>query len=330
MNPSVRLPAHAPWFASLLCLLGTLAGAAPIRDLAADVELLPGRFVAGSQPDGNSVLIHAEDGLIVFDAGRHPEHADALLAAATSAAPAALTLVNSHWHLDHSGGLIRLRARYPQAELFASTAIEQARHGFLARYRAQLQAFAEHPVAGGPSAEVIRSETDLIDGSAAMQPSEVVSGARDVLWYGRDIHLGLGRGVSGGDVWLFDRASRVLAAGDLVTQPAPLFDTGCASRWSRDLATLSEQPFEMLVPGHGAPMNRAAFESWRRDFDALVHCAASDAPRAACREGWLSGQAARLSEVDHSLAAELLNYYLDGPLSAEGQAQRCAGDDAAD
>ena len=321
----------------LSCLLVALLGlswwgvsaaavaAVPVQ-LTEAVTLLRGRFVAGSQPDGNSVLLRGPDSVIVFDAGRHPEHADALLDSLKGAAAASVVLVNSHWHLDHSGGLIRLRAAYPDAPLYASPAIDAARRGFLAHYRAQLQSFAERPVPGAPNAEVIRSETALIDGSDSMQPTHPVTDTGTLELAGRTVVLGLGSGVSGGDVWLFDPATRVLLAGDLVTQPAPLFDTACARRWLSDLDALAAQPFDMLVPGHGAPMRRAAFDAWRHDLAELVNCAAQGREVATCRDGWLGGQASALAEVDHALAYELLGYYLSGPLTAAGQAERCATD----
>lgn len=300
------------------------APAAPAQQLADDVDLLPGRFVAGAQPDGNSVLIRGDRGVIVFDAGRHPEHADTLLQRIRECGAEQVVLINSHWHLDHAGGLLRLRAAFPDAPLYASAAIHEARQGFLANYRAQLQGFAAKPVPGGPSAELIRSETALIDGADAMAPSVVVERSESIELFGHTMRLGLGHGVSGGDVWLFDATSRVLAAGDLVTQPAPLFDTACAARWSDDLAALEVQPFDVLVPGHGAAMDRETFRAWRRDFDALMACSAAGRPASECRDAWLSGQAARLSEVDLNLAGELLDYYLAGPLSVEGQRTRCA------
>lgn len=308
-----------------IATLFALAGSCGATEaLAPGVALLHGRFVSGAQPDGNSVLIHADEGVIVFDAGRHPAHAEALLAALAAAKPSAVALVNSHWHLDHSGGLIRLRAAYPAAQLHASAAIETARQGFLANYRAQLQQFAAQPVAGGPSAAVIRSETALIDGSAAMQPDVVVDASHEKVLLGRRLKLGLGSGVSGGDVWLLDPTSGVLLAGDLVTQPAPLFDTACAARWSQDLAALAEEDFVLLVPGHGAAMDRAAFTAWRHGFDALVACATAARPATECRDGWMQGPAAALSTADRALAGQLLDYYLGGPLTAEAQQRQCA------
>ena len=69
--------------------------------------------------------------------------------------------------------------------------------------------------------------------------------------------------VTAGDVWLFDPATHVLASGDLVTLPAPLFDTACAEHWRGALDRLAAVDFKILVPGHGAPMHRADFATYR-------------------------------------------------------------------
>ena len=53
---------------------------------------------------------------------------------ATCALPI-VAIVNSHWHLDHVSGNAALRAAYPRAQVYASDAIRDAMHGFLADYR---------------------------------------------------------------------------------------------------------------------------------------------------------------------------------------------------
>ena len=51
----------------------------------AAAQLVPGAFLIEgeatpiSQPDGNTIVIAAPKGLIVFDTGRHPQHAQAIL-----------------------------------------------------------------------------------------------------------------------------------------------------------------------------------------------------------------------------------------------------------
>ena len=102
------------------------------------------------------------------------------------------------------------------------------------------------------------------------------------------LRFGLERNaVSGGDVWMLDERSGVLASGDLVTLPAPLLDTACAQGWSEALRRLEALAFTRLVPGHGAPMSHAQFTRYRHAFDRLLACAASDAAASACRDGWM-------------------------------------------
>jgi glyoxylase-like metal-dependent hydrolase (beta-lactamase superfamily II) len=131
--------------------------------------------------------------------------------------------------------------------------------------------------------------------------------------------------VTAGDVWLFDPASRVLASGDLVTLPAPLFDTACADRWKSALDRLGEVDFKVLVPGHGATMGRADLATYRRAFDRLLVCAASKSAKQACVDGWMSDAAALIPAEDEKLARSLLDYYVDGNLRASNIRSACSG-----
>src|SRR5690348_10203427 len=65
--------------------------------VAPDVDLIAGTFVAGTQPDGNTVIFKAADGLIVFDTGRHPAHTQQVIDFATAAKLPVVAIVNSHW-----------------------------------------------------------------------------------------------------------------------------------------------------------------------------------------------------------------------------------------
>ena len=47
-----------------------------------------------------------------------------------------VAIVNSHWHLDHSGGIATLREAYPGVQVYASNAIDNALPGFLAGEKA--------------------------------------------------------------------------------------------------------------------------------------------------------------------------------------------------
>jgi hypothetical protein len=185
-----------------------------VEHIAAGVDLISGRFVPGQQPDGNSVLFLAPEGLIVMDTDRHAEHTQQLLDYAKNA----------------------------------------------------------------------------------------------------------------GDVWVFDPATRVLAAGDLVTLPVPFLDTACPARWQTALDTLSATDFAVLIPGHGAPMQREQLESYRAAYAQLIDCAASAKSKSACIDGWIGDAGDLIATQDQAFARQLMDYYMDNALrvSAAVMAKRCS------
>ncbi len=290
------------------------AGAATL--IAPGIYLIPGEAAANRQPDGNSVVIAAPQGLIVFDTGRHADHSQVILDFARAQARPIAAIVNSHWHLDHVGGNPRLRAEFPDLRVFASSAIDAARAGFLADYRAQLMTEISLS-AKNPEAQVsMRAEVALIDAGVALGPTDVIDKSVRLSIAGRPLQLNLeARAVTAGDVWVFDPKTRVLLAGDLVTLPAPFFESACPARWRDSLANLDKAPFTWLVPGHGAPMQRKQFEIYRRAFSRLLDCAAGNAEKADCIDGWVNDAAPLVSSSkDVSYARTLIGYYLDNYL----------------
>jgi glyoxylase-like metal-dependent hydrolase (beta-lactamase superfamily II) len=128
--------------AFVAALIGTFSISAFANDtvpIAPGVDLIRGVFVAGRQPDGNSVIFRVADGLVVMDTGRHAEHTQRVIDYAHAAKLPIKAVINSHWHLDHIGGNPRIRAAYPDVQVYASAAIDEAMHGFLADYRKQLE-----------------------------------------------------------------------------------------------------------------------------------------------------------------------------------------------
>ncbi|HJT97775.1 MAG TPA: MBL fold metallo-hydrolase [Rhodanobacteraceae bacterium] len=280
--------------------------------VAPGVDLISGTFVAGTQPDGNTIVFEGDGGLVVFDTGRHREHTQQIVDFATAAKKPVVAIVNSHWHLDHVGGNVLLRQTYPEVRIYASGAIDDALHGFLANYRSQLEdAIAK---AGDEAAKTApwRAEIALIDAGASLAPDERIaaSGTRTIAE--RTFRVGFeSHAVTAGDVWLYDPKTRVLASGDLVTLPAPLFDTACPERWREALGRVEKVDFKTLVPGHGAPMTHADFAHYRRAFDRLLDCSARKSAKATCIDGWLRDADSLIVAADKSLARTLLDYYLD-------------------
>src|SRR5258706_7811709 len=286
MLMSIRILALAGMF------FGACASAASL--IAPDTYLVEGETTPNRQPDGNSIIIVAPKGLIVFDTGRHKEHAQQLLDFAREQNRPIAAIINSHWHLDHVGGNPRLRAAFPDMRVYASSAIDAARKGFLADYRAQLQTELAGSANRPDAQESMRAEIALIDQGAALSPTEIIrtSGPVDIAGLRLQLHLE-SHAVTAGDVWVFDPRTRVLLARDLVTLPAPFFESAGPARWRAALAHLDKAPFDWLGPRHADPLRQEQFTAVRKAFSNLLDCAAGNAENNVCVEG-SSGDAAGL------------------------------------
>jgi glyoxylase-like metal-dependent hydrolase (beta-lactamase superfamily II) len=306
----------------LACIVRVAQAATPI---ATDVDLIAGTFVSGTQPDGNSVIFKGREGLIVFDTGRHRDHTQKIIDFANETEQPIVAIVNSHWHLDHVGGNVMLRKAYPGVRVYASAAIEDAMHGFFVDYRTQLEGLIKQAGDDAAKRTPWRAELALIDAGPALFPDERIAATSTRTIAGRNVEIGYeSRAVTAGDVWLFDPATRVLASGDLVTLPAPLFDTACADHWRGALDRLAKIDFRTLVPGHGAPMTRKDFATYRLAYGRLLECAASKASKEACTDGWMRDANALIPNQDKTLARSLLGYYIEQTLRGDAAQQYCA------
>lgn len=278
------------------------------EEIVPGVHLIRGRFTPGSQPDGNTVIVNAPDGLIVVDSGRHVAHTQAIVDFAKSMKKPVKAIVNTHWHLDHVGGNVMLRREFPEARVYASGALSEALTGFLANYRKQLTEL----IANTADAEQKRAfgvELALIEAGPKLAPDEVVTESSRRSLAGRSLEIGLEKhSVTAGDVWLFDPSTGVLVAGDLVTLPAPFLDTACPKKWEATLDRLAKTDFELLVPGHGPPLTRRQFATYRRAFSALLACTGE---KEACIDGWMTGVAALIPSEDANFTRMLMGYYAD-------------------
>ncbi len=54
-------------------------------EIVPGVHLIRGKFTPGAQPDGNTIVFTAPDGLVVVDTGRHAEHTQQIVDFAKSA-----------------------------------------------------------------------------------------------------------------------------------------------------------------------------------------------------------------------------------------------------
>lgn len=292
--------------ALLLSAAGALAAA------TADYDVIPGTFEKGKQPDGNSIVIDAPQGLIVFDTGRHPAQQEKILAAAKARGKPIVAIVNSHWHLDHNGGNQEIRAVYPNARIITSNAVVGALSGFLANSRKDAEEYIASGQAPPEQVAEIKGDFAATEDRANLLPTDPVtkSGRRKIAGRTLDVNLA-SYAATEGDVWVYDPKTKTVFSGDLVVAFAPFMDTACVEGWLAALDQIEAVPFTTLVPGHGDPMDRAAFTQWKTAFRNLVDCGASKATNAECIAGWNRDAAQFVAPLAPRKVDPMIGYYLD-------------------
>ena len=319
----------------LLILLIALfqAPAPPLTPPEAPVEVATGTFLIravpmpGRGPDGNTIIIDGKDGLIVVDTGRHKSQSDAILAFARARKRPIVAIVNTHWHLDHASGNGRVKAEYPKAKVYTTTAVDGvvAPGGFLARNledAKKMLASTTDPV----RRDEIQIFIATMDARQDLRPDVPLAKSQSMTLAGRslDVHV-TDKAVSDADVWLYDKATRLAVIGDLVTVPVPYFETACPDRWKASLDDVWATPFDTAIPGHGRPMNRAQFDSYRRSFGAFVSCVKSPSAPAECSKVWVDGVSALIGDDPKRREAVAANaeYYVGYLRNAGNKAPDC-------
>jgi glyoxylase-like metal-dependent hydrolase (beta-lactamase superfamily II) len=291
--------------------------AAVAHVVAPGVAMIPGQVTPDKGPDGNSIFIDAPDGLILVDTGRHPEHRDKLLAYAKARGRPIVAILNTHWHLDHTTGNGEIRAAHPQAEIFASNAVEGALTGFLKRSREQVDAQAKAGQVPAARQAEVRRFHDLMASPAPLRPTRPVTRSGSVVIGGRRLQFNVApHAATEADLWVYDPRTRVAIVGDLVVDMVPFMDTACPDGWRKALAVIAATPFTTLVPGHGQPMSRAQFGRWRAAYDGLLECAASTRSNEDCAAGWRRDAAEFVAGKDPAWIDGMTRYYLESRLRA--------------
>lgn len=305
-----RLPALSAAILLAACTGSATAEPAPYVLQGGHIDLDRG-------PDGNTVILDAPQGLVVVDSGRHPAHAERIIAHARKIGRPIAALVNTHWHLDHTTGNRDILAAYPEARVVASKAVEGALDGFLARSVQNARQRLADPNLAPAERQRTQRALAAMDDRAALIPSQAIVKDGRIELGGRRIEARLApRAATEGDVWLILPDEGLAVVGDLVVGPFPFFDTGCEEGWAKALAAIADAKWTRLIPGHGAPMDRTQFARWRRAFTALIACARSDAKSDDCAAGWQRNAAGFFTEAERPEVRELAVYYVDEVLRA--------------
>ena len=126
------------------------------------------------------------------------------------------------------------------------------------------------------------------------------------------------------DLWLYDEATGVAVIGDLVTLPAPFFETACPARWQAALDEVWATSFRVAVPGHGPTMSRAEFDTYRRAFGSFRACVGSENAASACAANWTKDLGTLLTtDGDRRQATEYASYYVDFLRKSGGTSPDC-------
>lgn len=300
-----------------------LCATASARNAEPAYHLVPGSVPMDKGPDGNSVFIDAPDGLILVDTGRHPEHRDKLLAYAKERRRPIAAIVNTHWHLDHTTGNAEVRAAYPRARVYATGALEGALLGFFPNSKKGAEDFIKSGKASALQRAEIERGLYVMDHPDTLRPTEVISSSRTERIAGQKFDIHIARfAATEADLWIYDPQAKLAIVGDLVVDIVPFMDTACAEGWKKALEDVSATPFVMLIPGHGAPMDRAEFTSWKTAFDNFVDCGRSARSKDECVAGW-KRDAARFIDAAHAgYVEEAAAYYIDTRLRSSPEEQQ--------
>ena len=85
-------------------------------------------------------------------------------------------------------------------------------------------------------------------------------------------------------------------------------------------------PFEIAIPGHGAPMSHAEFQHYRAAFEAFVACSSSTRAADDCASAWTNSVGSLLGKDAHDpeRARKMTAYYV-GMLRANGGRSKYCG-----
>jgi cyclase len=183
---------------------------------------------------GNTTALVTTEGVVLVDDKFDQDAPNILALLKTVTNQPVRYVVNTHYHGDHSGGNVRMQMA--GAQLIAS---EQSR-----RY--------------------------MVDAKQPGQPSVTFIDRALLHLGGKDVELyHFGRAHTGGDVFVYFPAARVLAAGDAFTFGAAtpqLIDYpggGSAKDWTGTLDRALQLDFDTVVPGHGDVTTKAELRKFR-------------------------------------------------------------------
>lgn len=226
--------------------------------------------------------LHRGGQAVVFDSLLLPEQGKALRAhLENELSIRKITLINSHWHLDHCGG----NAAFADCPIISSTATRE----FLAANR---QAILDGRLWGPPGLAELALPN--LSGDAALA---LFLGGLELQLLPLDIHVP-------GSLALYLPEERILLAGDMLEDCLPVAHPERVQLYLRQLPRLLDMDIRRICPGHGAPEIIAAGGYDRNLVRANLHYLETllaryaepgfaDAPLSELLAGWAAAGAMR-------------------------------------
>ena len=202
-------------------------------------DLEVGRYASSDPGSVNTYWFETSDGLVVIDAQRAPSDADGALAAIQDTGLPVTSILVTHAHPDHVGGLGSLHDAHPQASIHASEAtITSMEDDPLGLFDLARQDLAEYPERLTIPDQVIARDEQLEVGDVDLVTAE------------------LGPAESASTTVLYEPRSGSLFTGDLIDEEAtPALLEGHTCGWLTQLEQLQERfaDARTIYPGHGVP-----------------------------------------------------------------------------
>ena len=294
----------------------------------------------------NSLVIVNDDGVVVVDSHITPAAARSLITDIKRVTDKPVTtLINSHFHYDHSHGNQSFgpdieiigheftRARMTATPLEEATFLRDKTNmpKYLEGLQTKLAATtdeAERRTVEG-QIEMLKNHIEATKEITPLAPNVTMNDRMTLFRGGREIQLlFLGRAHTAGDIAIFLPKERVVFTGDMMLGGVSWLGDGYVDEWPATLEKLKALDFDIMLPGHGpiiTERNRIDFvQAYYRDLwqkARALHDAGVTAENAA-KQVDLTAHAQTLGVAEAGadpLAVSRIYELLDGPAKARAQ-----------
>jgi glyoxylase-like metal-dependent hydrolase (beta-lactamase superfamily II) len=254
----------------LALLLTPLTRAAQERAVPRRVQVADGVYTFITAPygnvglDGNSTVVLADDGVLVFDTNGTPAAAAAVLTEIRKLTDKPVRyVVNSHWHWDHWYGTEVYKQAFPGLQIIAHEKTREIMTGPALDFNRpglerDLPAYIANLEKNSPASSALAEARFFLEQKKNVHhifPNVTFTDRLDLHLAGRDIQvLHYGRAVTPGDTFLYLPKEKILISGDLLVNPISFALSCYPTEWLTNLERIDALDVATFIPGHGEPL----------------------------------------------------------------------------